>query len=67
MDKPDFRVRFRGTITMLYPLTEACREWIDENVGAEGWQWFGSGLAVEPRYLDNLLAGLHDAGFVEEP
>lgn len=25
------------------------------------------GLAVEPRYLDTLLAGLHDAGFVEEP
>jgi hypothetical protein len=60
----DFSVSYHGTITLLHPLTAACREWIDDNVHVEGWQWFGNnGFAVEPRYLDYLVGVLGEHGF----
>lgn len=62
----DFRITYHGTVTLLHPLTPACREWIDENVATEGWQWFGGGIAVEPRYLDNLVSGMAEAGLQQE-
>jgi hypothetical protein len=66
MQQPDFRITYHGTITLLEPLTDACREWITENVSVEGWQWFGRALAVEPRYLNYLVEVLQDEGFAGE-
>lgn len=63
--RPDFRIEYHGTITLLQPCTEACWTWLEDNVAYDDWQWFGNKLAIEPRYLDNLLQGLHDAGFSE--
>lgn len=60
---PDFSVEYYGTITLLRPLTPACKAWIDENVASEGWQWFGGALAVEPRYLDTLVTDMLEEGF----
>lgn len=67
----DFRITYHGTVTLLYPLTPACREWITENVAVEDWQWFGSaaageGFAVEPRYVDTLVTALVTEGFEGE-
>ena len=36
MPSPDFEISYHGTITLLRPLTDACREWIDKNVATEG-------------------------------
>ena len=53
-------VEHHGSIAVVQPLTGAAREWIDEHVAADAL-WWGGGLVVEPRYLDNLLAGMrHD-------
>lgn len=62
----DFRITYHGTITLLEPLTPACREWIDENVATEGWQWFGKALAIEPRYLSTLVDAMLVRGFEQE-
>lgn len=50
----DFAIEYHGTITLVRPLTDLCRSWLDENVQAEGWQWFGGALAVEPRCMERL-------------
>jgi hypothetical protein len=68
----DFRVTYHGLITTITPLTEACHRWLDENVDAEGWQWFpqrgaaGNALAVEPRYIDHVVEGMVEEGLTME-
>ncbi len=60
--KPDVRVENEGTIVLVRPLTTEARAWIDENVQTEPWQWFGGGLAVEPRYAHDLVEGMQADG-----
>lgn len=62
----DFRRTYHGTIATIEPLTERCKAWIDENVAAEVWQWFGRSLAVEPRYVERLVDAMVEDGLVEE-
>lgn len=49
-----------GSITLVLPLTDGAREWLEENTDG---QWFGDALAVEHRYVADLRAGLIEAGF----
>jgi hypothetical protein len=65
-DLPHFRLDNHGSIALLIPLTNAGREWLESNVNPEPWQWFGPGLAVEPRYLGALLNGALDDGLEVE-
>lgn len=58
----DVRVTGGGSMYHVTPLTEAAKEWVNENVHLEDWQWLGSGFGVEWRYLDNLVEGMTDAG-----
>lgn len=37
-------------------------DWINTNINPEGWQWMGGALAVEPRYVDNIVTGFQDDG-----
>lgn len=59
---PDVTVSNHGSIMMFEVNTEAAREWFEENVPTESWQWMGHSLAVEPRYAENLVAGIVEAG-----
>lgn len=54
---PDVSVFVSGSIVMVTPNTPDARMWIDEHVSPES-QWFGKSLAVEPRYVPGLLAGM---------
>src|SRR3954447_20090520 len=56
--RADFRLTYHGTITTITPLSEACREWLDENVEIEAWQRFGPSIAVEPRYVEQLAEAI---------
>jgi hypothetical protein len=58
----DFSVTDHGTLVAISPLTDTAREWIDENVVSEGWQWMGGSLFVEHRYAEDLVSGMVDAG-----
>lgn len=50
-----------STIYLVTPLTEAGREWISENVSDDA-TWFGGALAVEHRYITDLVAGMQGDG-----
>lgn len=47
-------------MVIFQPLSEACRDWIEENV-QEDALWFG-GLVVEHRYAGDLIEGMIEAG-----
>lgn len=51
------------TVFKLVPLTDAAREWVEENVSREGFQPDWPTIVVEHRYIDNLLGGIDEAGF----
>jgi hypothetical protein len=57
----DVRVTYHGSITLVEPVTDAAREWIDDKVCDEQ-TWFGGKLAVEARYVENLLWGMSEDG-----
>jgi hypothetical protein len=62
----DFRITYHGTVTTITPLSEPCREWLEENVVIEPWQRFGNAIAVEPRYVDHLAEAMIEDGLVME-
>ena len=62
----DFRVTYHGTVTTVTPLSDRCREWLEENVEIEPWQRFGNAIAVEPRYVDQLAEAMIEEGLVME-
>jgi hypothetical protein len=55
-----------GTVVTFQPLTERGKDWIEENVTSEGWQWLGARLCVDPRYAQSLVDGMADAGLAIE-
>jgi len=59
---PDVLVSNEGTVFVFCPLTPRAKQWIDENVSTEQWQWFGHALVVEQRYAWGLGQGMKDAG-----
>ena len=61
--RPDFRLTYHGTITTITPLSDACREWLEENVEIEPWQRFGTSIAIEPRYVEQLAEAMIEEGF----
>ena len=58
----DVQIENYGSIWLITPMTASARQWIEENVGAESWQWIGGRLDVEPRYIENLANGMQAAG-----
>ncbi len=64
---PDFTVNNQGSIFILTGQTEACREWIEENVGDNQTQTWGQhGIVVEHRYIQDIVDGLRSEGFIGE-
>lgn len=63
----DFYIKDCGSLVLFTPANERAREWTDENMSVESWQWQGSAFAVERRYAGNLIEGIEDSGFVIGP
>jgi len=53
----DFSLANHGTIFILTPLTADATDWTDTNLPAGCLQWAG-GLAIEHRYIRDILTGL---------
>ena len=51
----DFHIADHGSIVTIRPVSEAAREWLDENVDAEPWQWLGGALCVDHRFARDLV------------
>lgn len=62
----DFRVENHGSVCLVFPLSEQARDWVENHVPLEGWQWFGGGFAVEPRYLHDLVDGMREEGLHQQ-
>jgi hypothetical protein len=58
-----FYIENHGTIVLVRPLTDDVKTWLEENV-EEAAMWYGGALVVEPRYVEALLEGLTQEGFV---
>lgn len=59
--KTDFRVSDHGTIILLFPRSDAAREWIAENVQADHMTWGNidwNGVVIERRYFPDICNGI---------
>ena len=59
----DFTVANHGSIFMLYAKSEAAREWVAEHLPSDA-QTFGGGIAIEPRYVMDILLGIVNDGLL---
>ncbi|MBV9587700.1 MAG: hypothetical protein JO213_22710 [Alphaproteobacteria bacterium] len=59
----DFQIADHGTIICVRPLNDAARQWLDENVVSEPWQWVEGALCVETRMARDLIQEVEAAGF----
>ena len=66
-DMSDFTISDQGSIFLIRPLNDAARQWLDENVVAEPWQWVQGALCVDARFARELVAEITDAGFEITP
>ena len=57
----DFLVRDEGSIWLFTPLTPAASQFLSEHI-QEDAQYFGDSLAVEHRFVYDLLIGLREHG-----
>ena len=51
-----------ASVYLITPLTQECEDWLKENV-SEDAMYLGHSLAVEHRYVEGLIRGLHQEGF----
>lgn len=51
-----------GSVVTFRPVTQAAKDWVEENVHTEGWQWMGSVFAVDHRFVQDLIDGMVAAG-----
>lgn len=54
---PDLRFSSHGSIVTIAPETERGRQWMDDNLAAESWQWLGNSLGVEWRFAEDIFNG----------
>ena len=62
-DMSDFSISDQGSIFLIRPLNEAARQWLDENVVSEPWQWVQGALCVEACFARDLVIEIEEAGF----
>jgi hypothetical protein len=57
-------VENHGSVALFTPMTPDARQWIEENVHVEPWQWIGCSVACEPRCLDQIVEGMQEDGLI---
>jgi hypothetical protein len=63
----DFQIADHGSIITVRQVSEAARQWLDENVDAEPWQWLAGALCAEHRFARVLVDEIAAAGFEISP
>lgn len=53
----DMRFTFHGSFYLARPLTPDGDEWIEQNIVGEV-TWHGDALVVEPRFAEDVVAGM---------
>jgi hypothetical protein len=57
----DFSLYNHGSIVALVPRTQAAKDWCSDHI-PEDAAWFGHGVAIEPRYVHDIVEGLQADG-----
>jgi hypothetical protein len=52
----DLLVHGHGSVFLLEPASAAGREWMAEHINADPWQMLGDSVAVEHRYIGDIVA-----------
>lgn len=58
----DLQVEDHGSIVLLRPLTDAGEQFIEERLDNEEAQYWGNAIAVEPRYVGDIVQGAQGDG-----
>lgn len=58
----DIKIVGSGSLYMVYPQTEAAKEWVEENVEVPEYGSVDS-FSVEHRYIEDLTIGMLNEGF----
>ena len=61
-NNPDYEVSGGGTVYIVTPLNPAAKENLEAGVGDEA-QWFAGGVAVEHRFISDLVNQLRAEGW----
>lgn len=56
-----FRSENHGSIYLVHPLDDEAVKFLEETA-PEGAQFFGRAMVVEPRYVEQVLCAIIDAG-----
>jgi len=57
----DVTVAGHGSVFIVSPISPAAREWVNEFLPSDAIRWAG-GIAVEARYVADIVDGMRDAG-----
>lgn len=63
--KSDFSIAGGGTLYLLYPISAAAKEWAEEHIDPNH-QSLGNGIAVEHRYIGDIVEGITADGLTVE-
>lgn len=59
----DVRVIAAGNLVQLFLNTASAKAWVHDNVDAPDYMWLGGDcVCVEHRYVEDIIAGMQDAG-----
>jgi hypothetical protein len=61
----DFFIRHEGTISLLFPESEAARDWVEAHLPDDALTW-ASAVCIEHRYVPDILAGIVTDGLTIE-
>ena len=53
----DIQIENASSIVLIRPMTASGKEWVEQKVQAESWQWFGGAIAAEPRTVQAVIDG----------
>ena len=65
VDRRDFRISNQGSIMIVVSNTKSAKLWLLHSSPGDA-QFWGGGMAVEPRYLDGVIDAAESAGFTFE-
>lgn len=52
-----------ATVYLIVPASDVAKDWLKEHVD-ENAMWHGNGVAVEHRYVDDILLGMAEDGLL---
>ncbi len=55
----------KRNIVIITPLTQDCKEWINENLNIASSQWLGSSFCYDREFTDELLEAMIDDDLIE--